>query len=298
MDHVAALAALPAATKADLTDRSDRAGLLHLAGYLVALGFFTALIAAQVPFWPLLMLPQGILLCFLFTLSHECTHRTPFRTPWLNELCGHLIGGLIVLPFNWFRYFHLAHHKHTNQPDRDPELQGGGRPRTFRQYARHLSGWGYWRGGYGVLLSHAAGRIDAPYLPAGRHRAMRIEARVILALHAAALLSLAFSPLLLWVWIVPALIGQPFLRLYLLAEHGHCPPVADMLENSRTTYTNRAIRALAWNMPFHAEHHSFPAVPFHKLPDLNKALAPNLRSTSEGYTEFTGQYLRGLRRDG
>jgi len=100
--------------------------------------------------------------------------------------------------------------------------------------------------------------------------------------------------LLLWLWILPVLIGQPFLRAYLLAEHGLCPPGADMLENSRTTFTNRIIRALAWNMPYHAEHHAYPAVPFHQLPALHDRVRAHLKTTSAGYGEFTADYARSL----
>ena len=86
---------------------------------------------------------------------------------------------------------------------------------------------------------------------------MQREARVLLLIYTAVALSLFYSSFLLWIWIVPVLISQPVLRAYLLAEHGLCPPVADMFANTRTTFTNRLVRALAWNMPYHAEHHAF-----------------------------------------
>ena len=35
---------------------------------------------------------------------------------------------------------------------------------------------------------------------------------------------------------------------------------------------------LAWNMPYHAEHHAFPAVPFHNLPAVNRLIAPRLKT--------------------
>ena len=54
--------------------------------------------------------------------------------------------------------------------------------------------------------------------------------------------------LLVYLWIIPLVLGQPFLRLYLMAEHGRCPHVANMLENTRTTYTTRAMRWLAWSV--------------------------------------------------
>ncbi|MEM8576448.1 MAG: fatty acid desaturase [Pseudomonadota bacterium] len=293
--HVEALAGLTPTQRAALTARSDAKGLVHLAWHLGLIGLTGTGIALQVPGWWLLMLPHGVLLVFLFTLSHECTHDTPFRSRWLNTAVGHALAPVLVLPFTWFRYFHFAHHKHTNDPERDPEITGHGRPETWRDYLIYLSGWGYWTGGARTLWINAFGQVGAPYLPARKHPAIRREARLILALYAVAALSLLASPLLLWLWVVPMLLGQPVLRAYLLAEHGLCPPVADMLENSRTTRTGRMVRALAWNMPYHAEHHAYPAVPFHALPALHAHLAGDLKSVSDGYTGFTAAYLRHLR---
>jgi fatty acid desaturase len=293
-DHRAVLAALPPERRATLTERSDRAGLIHLAGHLGAIVLLALPIALQLPFWPLFLLPLGIAQVFLFTLSHECTHRTPFRTGWINDAVGHAVSLPLVLPFAWFRAFHLAHHRFTNDPDRDPELEGGPRPGTAGALAWHLTGLPYWWGMAKLVWANARGRLDAPYLPEGRKPAMIREARVLLGLYALIGLSLLFSPLALWLWIVPALVGQPFLRVYLLAEHGRCPPVANMLENSRTTFASRLTRALAWNMPFHAEHHSCPEVPFHRLPDLHRDLAPHLRTTAPGYPAFARDYAASL----
>lgn len=294
MDHRALIAAIPTQTKEQLQQRSDRAGLRHLALYVGLLGASSVGIAAQVPLWPLLLIPQGLLLVFLFTLSHECTHKTPFKSAWINEAAGHLVSVPIILPFTWFRYFHLAHHKWTNHPENDPELAGKPRPEDWASLLLYLSGWPYWLGMVKTLLSNVRGRIDAPYLPARQHGAIRTEARILLGLYALAIFSLFFTPILFWLWILPVLICQPALRLYLLAEHGLCPPVANMLENSRTTFTNRMIRFLAWNMPYHAEHHAFPNVPFHQLPALHNWTQTHLKSTSNGYTEFTREYARSL----
>ena len=91
--------------------------------------------------------------------------------------------------------------------------------------------------------------------------------------------------------LAPLVVGFPFLRLYLLAEHGLCPSVANMFENSRTTFTNRPMRWLSWNMPYHAEHHAWPAVPYHALPALHAMTQPHLVRTSDGYTRFTRDYI-------
>ena len=117
----------------------------------------------------------------------------------------------------------------------------------------------------------------------------------MLAIYAVALASLLVTPLLFWVWLLPCLVGQPFLRLYLLAEHGRCAFVANMFENTRTTYTNRIIRFLAWNMPYHVEHHTLPNVPFHRLPELHGHMEGRHAVTSEGYAAFTADYAKALR---
>lgn len=290
LNHCSLIRDLPINLKVELTQRSDVKGLCHLGGYFASLLMCSTAIVLQPPFWPLLLFPQGVLLVFLFTLSHECTHKTPFASGWLNEGTGHVCGVLIALPFIWFRYYHLAHHKFTN----DPELEGGPRPKTWRAWLWYLSGLPYWIGMASVIWKNAFGQIQSPYLPERRHNDMRREARVTLMIYAATLLSLLWTPVLLWLWIVPLVLGQPFLRVYIFAEHGMCPPVANMLENSRTTYTNRLVRFIAWNMPFHAEHHAFPNVPFHQLPQFHKVAQDHLKSTSNGYGAFTSDYLKSL----
>jgi len=123
------------------------------------------------------------------------------------------------------------------------------------------------------------------------------EARIHLALYALiAVASVVMrSAAVLEFWVVPAVLGQPWLRLYLLAEHTGCPLVPDMLANSRTTLTNGIVRFFAWNMPYHAEHHAFPAVPFHALPRLHQRLAPALKVVASGYIDAQRSILKGLR---
>lgn len=111
MDHRAYLATLPADQRTRLQHKCDAAGLWRLFVHVAVIVLFGLLIALKVPGWPVLMVPQGIALAFLFNLQHECTHKTPFRTDWLNEWVGHCVGWVIVQPFLWFRYFHYAHHR-------------------------------------------------------------------------------------------------------------------------------------------------------------------------------------------
>ncbi|MEL6608785.1 MAG: fatty acid desaturase [Pseudomonadota bacterium] len=293
MDHKAVLAGLDAPTRKALTERSDMRGLRHLAGHLSVIAVGAVWIGAGLPGWWAILMPYGVALVFLFTLAHEATHKTPFATPWMNEIAGHMAGLILLLPFQWFRLFHMAHHKHTNDPERDPELAGP-RPDTWLGFLLHVSGLPYWRAMARVLVENATRGAHGDYIPERAIPALRTEARAYLAAYAVVAASLFLSPAAVWLWILPVLVGQPFLRLYLLAEHGRCPPVANMLENSRTTFTNRIVRYLAWNMPYHAEHHAYPMVPFHQLPRLHQHTKSHLKSTSDGYGAFVQDYAREL----
>ncbi len=295
MDHRRFVASIPRGERARLIRRSDRPGLLHLAAHLGAVAALGWGVVAQIPGWPVLVVVQGVAIVFLFTPLHESVHRTAFATPWINRAVARLCGFALLVPAEWFRRFHLAHHRYTHDPGRDPELATPA-PRTLAQYLVHLSGLPVWYGNARTLVRNALGRCDDAFVRRGAQRAVRREARWMLAAYAALLaVSLAAgSSALLLAWVIPALLGQPFLRLYLMAEHGRCPHVANVFESTRTTFTSRLVRALAWNMPYHAEHHAFPAVPWHRLPELHRLARPHLRRTERGYLRFHRALVRDL----
>lgn len=292
MDHKAFLTSLSADQRAALIARSNAKGLQHLAGHWGAIALCVCLILVQAPFWPAIMLVQGILLVFLFTLLHETSHKTPFDSAWINTVVGHVCGFVLVLPANWFRYFHFAHHRFTQIPTKDPEMDSP-KPSTLPQYMWHISGIPIWISHAKTLATNATGRQNADYVPDARRPSVMQESQLYL-LGYAVLLGVSIwqsSLVLVYIWLGPLVIGQPFLRLYLLAEHGRCPPVANMFENTRTTFTNRLVRAVAWNMPFHTEHHTYPSVPFYRLPDLHKLTKPHLLVIADGYADFNKDYI-------
>ncbi len=257
-----------------------------MAAHVAAIVVMSALILSGGTVWWLALPVQGILLIFLFTLEHEATHKTPFANAALNEWVGRVCGVILILPFTWFRYFHLAHHRFTNDPGRDPELLAGAKPTGWAEYVWHVTGLPYWFGMLCQLGTLTLGRGIAEYVPANARRRVVAEARVLIVLYAVVFASFFWSPLLIWLWLVPILIGQPFLRLYLLAEHGRCAFVGDMFVNTRTTLTNRFVRWLAWNMPYHSEHHAMPNVPFHRLPELHDLSRGHLKEVEAGYADF------------
>jgi fatty acid desaturase len=67
-----------------------------------------------------------------------------------------------------------------------------------------------------------------------------------------------------------------------------------MLENTRTTLTNRVVRFIAWNMPYHVEHHAYPSVPFHKLPEFHQHTQAHIKHLDEGYARFNRDFARSV----
>ena len=275
--------------------RSDRRGLIHLAGHLGLIGMcLWGNLAAEGALRWLAMTGQGIAMVFLFTAMHECSHATAFRSRWLNRAVGSIAGMVLLIAPTWFFYFHQDHHKFTQDPDRDPELAAP-KPQGLGGYFLYLSGMPFWAGNLRVLLGTAAGRRDDAYIPASMRHAVAREARIMLAILAMLLTGLAMAGWLVPYLLLPLLLGQPFLRAYLLAEHAGCAEQHDnMLANSRTLLTTGPVRFLAWNMPYHAEHHSFPAVPFHALPRLHRMMKDDILTLEPGYLSFHRRFLARL----
>ncbi len=282
-----------------LETRSDERGLIQFGAHFALLLLTgSAIHIARGSVWIVgAMILHGIALIFLFAAEHECIHRTAFRRRWLNDSVAWIAGLLILLPPAYFRYFHFAHHRHTQDSERDPELATP-KPASLKEWLLQASGWPYWRAEIGLLVSHALGRVSAPFVPLRGRAELVTEARVFLAIYAAAaVISVAAaSDALLIYWIIPAILGQPFLRLYLMAEHTGCALSSDMLANSRTTLSNAAVRFIAWNMPFHAEHHAFPSLPFHALPAVHRLLRGDLKVIAPGYIAVQRSIVAGFAR--
>jgi fatty acid desaturase len=88
-------------------------------------------------------------------------------------------------------------------------------------------------------------------------------------------------------WLLPVVAAQPLLRAILLAEHTACSSDDNAMSNTRTTRTILPVRFLMWNMPFHAEHHRYPALPFFALGPAHEVVGPHLVHVARrGYLGF------------
>ncbi len=280
-----------------LMARSDgpalRRAALHL-GVLAVTGVLLWRLRATGWTLPLLV-AHGYVLAFVFCAFHETAHRTAFRTRWLNTALGTLAGLLIFWPYRNYRVYHWEHHRFTQDAARDPELYFS-KPASVGAYLLVLTGVPNLIRRVSDLLRLAGGRADRPWMAAPERRPLILEARIYLGVYLVVALASALtgSPMALLLWIAPLLVGQAFLRPYLLAEHTACGATRDCLENTRTTRTLALVRLFAWNMPYHAEHHAYPAVPFHALPRLHEHVRARLANLESGYIVATVKVNRYL----
>ncbi len=282
-----------------LSARSDARGALQLSVHVALLGGTGVLIRLSLgsAVLALALLLHGIVLNFLFCALHETVHGTAFASRRLNQAVSSICGWIFLLPAQYFRLFHFAHHQYTQRPDQDPELATL-KPTSIAGYAWHVSGLPNWYNRLKVTLGHALrGRVNQPFVPSGKRRAIVREARILWAgyLSAFAASIILGRAELLTYWLIPLLLGQPFLRAFLLAEHTGCDLGDDGLTNTRTTRTNLVVRILTWRMSFHVEHHLYPSVPFFSLSAARRSMATRLAAPTPGYWAFHRQLLRQMR---
>jgi len=257
--------------------KSDKQGSMQVLWHFGLLVISANLIPAT---W-LSTLVTAFVSSFFFAGLHECVHRTAFRTPVWNDIWAHIFGFLCVRPAAHYRYYHWQHHKYTGNTDLDAELLPGSfldfPVDTIGGYFVYLSGIPFWMDAIFTTVRHARGRCSEIYLVTDRaRRHVTTEARWYSTMYAGlAGLGLS-SPIVggfLWrFWVLPALLGQPFLRFYLLTEHRGRADTSIITENTRTMVTNRLYRKMAWNMSFYQEHHAWPSVPFHRLAHAHELL--------------------------
>jgi len=286
-------------TIGQLSQRSNGRGLGQLGAHLMLLAASGALIwASRGTYWlvPALFV-HGVILSFLFCALHESVHRTAFASRRLNDLVAAFSGAVLLLPPRYFRLFHFAHHRHTQDPANDPELAMP-HPSTLTAYLWRVSGLPNWSKRLSITLRHAvSAQVREPFVPEAKRGAIVREARYLWAVYVGVLVTslVLRSDAALLYWILPALLGQPVLRLYLLSEHLHCTVDDNPFANTRTTYTNAAVRLLTWQMPYHIEHHAYPAVPFHALAKVNTHIRGGIVTSAPGYVALHRGVLRGFR---
>ncbi len=283
----------------ELNTRSDLRGWIQILSHVGAIALFAVLHAqAMGSYWVLLTgFALGVLLNFLYAGQHELSHGTVFATRRVNEFWGRLIGFVMIFPRDFDQVMHFAHHKWTQDWERDGELVR--EPYTLTTYLLWLSGVTYWRNRAFGVVRRARGVIVEPYIRADEEKKVIRESRIHLALYLLIIgASLTFGS---WAWatfwIIPMILTKPVHQLQNTIEHLGLSHEDNILENTRSTRTNGLIRWLCWQMPYHTAHHTFPSVPFWKLRDLNAKIEKQIGGEvwRMGWFEFQIEVIKKLR---
>ena len=278
-DFIGAKGVISTERLAELSTRRNWPGLVQLAGHFGAIAATSWGLSVSWGSWwsmPLFIL-QGILLNYLYAPTHECDHLTAFKSRWLNIWVARLCGFVIFNPSDHHRWTHFVHHRNTQDWQKDTELE---RPeiRSAGQYLLALSGFPLIRSKLKRIWRHAFISANEWYLTPSQQQDVKQAARWHVTGYAVAL----GSALVLQSWWVLVFWWGPFFLMrwsYMLqglGEHTGLTHQPHTLWNTRTFSTNWFMRWVNWNMTYHCVHHTFPGVPFYRLPTLHREVEQQL----------------------
>lgn len=292
-----------------LMQKSDRPALMR---FLIMYILFLATCIWVVVCWSsslwqlaLSQLCFGILSCSMFAALHETAHNTAFRSKRLNQTAAWLAGLAHLYPATLFRELHFTHHRHTHVPGLDPEISLGNKP--MPSVTQNLPSYIGWLTGLPLLLFKLFmlffGAIGMPEIIRKKlYPFVRPEVRLKLALDSMSVLLAHLGVLLLALFVNPGfwglftgqIAGHLLLAGYLTPEHNGLPHEGDVLNRTRSIHASGIVKLLMWNMPYHAEHHAYPAIPFHALPLLHEEMKEELVHKDEGHPAFHLKVVRRL----
>jgi fatty acid desaturase len=224
----------------------------------------------------------------LLVQGHEGTHDLISRNRRVNEFFTWFTLALAGISAEAHRHFHLDHH-HYAHTQKDPEYQ------FFNRVLRGVPGWAY-------LLIPAFAQVavnryglQRDRSSAARHR-VAMELAAGLALHASLAFLLGLRSYLLFV-AAPMLSGLYVASVLRSVTEHHDVAAGSKWTNARSIVTHPVLEFLWSNVNYHLEHHLYPSVPYHALPELRRALAPEYFSHGSNLEAGYGHTALVLLRD-
>ncbi len=241
-------------------------------GILLATAYVTVVVltlAGVIPLWA--AVPVVALLTYQsYTILHDAVHGAiggndrSYR--WLNRALGYTAAWITMIPFTAHRYEHMAHHRHANEEERDPDFHMGSMGDSLLAPLRvALQAWA---SQFSYYAKHRW--YDAP---------PRQNAILCLEVAAALLPRLAVILAGFWVeglalFVLAWLIGAMIL-IYLFAYVVHRPhdQVGRYVDTSTILPPDSGLSRVAVNwfwlyQNYHSIHHLFPRVPFYQYAAL------------------------------
>ena len=220
-------------------------------------------------------------------LRKQCTDAVhtptyvPLPTRWLNETVFWITSLIFGQEVLYRRYSHAAHHTYTMFVDDDAQLPFK-QPVSIRKYLLWYSGALYHSQFLLVLLLHSLGRFSEKtrwFTPSEELPRLTRNSRAFLLIYTGIIVASVYygSTLVLWLWVIPKVIGDPIMLTYAASQHFEMEEnSADLRRSTRSLRPHWLVDLFYWNMSYHIEHHLYPTVPFFALPKLNNLIADRL----------------------
>lgn len=206
---------------------------------------------------------------------HEAGHGTAFRTDWMNSFLYEVASFMVMRESTVWRWSHTRHHSDTIIVGRDPEIAVP-RPPDVKGLIMSIFALPTYPRYFQRLVMHSLGKMtedEKQFIPESEFGKIFFKARIHLAIYVGVVvLAIATSSILPLLFVgLPHLFGTWLMLVYGHTQHtGLAENVLDHRLNCRTVRMNRLNRFLYWNMNYHIEHHMYPLVPYHALPELHE----------------------------
>jgi fatty acid desaturase/NAD(P)H-flavin reductase/nitrite reductase/ring-hydroxylating ferredoxin subunit len=235
---------------------------------------------------------------------HEAGHGTAFRTDWMNNALYEIASFMVMRESTVWRWSHTRHHSDTIIVGRDPEIAVP-RPPDLWAIFKSFFGLPVYPGYFRQIVLHSFGQMSAhekTFIPESEFPKVFRKARLYVAIYAAAIgLAICLQSILPLLYVgLPHVFGTWLMLIYGLTQHtGLAENVLDHRLNCRTVRMNAINRFLYWNMNYHVEHHMFPLVPYHALPQLHEAvkhdMPPPYTSLWDAWREIVPAVLKQVK---
>ena len=296
-----------------LMSKRDRPAILR---FLITFSFWVITGAWVVMSWGgswLLMIAShfvfGLFCTSMFAALHESGHGTAFKSRNLNRIVATIAGIAHMYPAHIFRELHFAHHRYTHIPGKDPEISIGDQPAPSiltnpPLYLAFLTGLPFLLLKVTITLLGLIGSPEftrqkfTPYIRPKMRAQIVVESLFFFLIYGGFIFLAIYVHAGFWGIFTGQIVGHGLLSMYLVFEHNGLPHEGSILERTRSISTNQFINFFLWNMPYHAEHHAYPAVPFHALPELHQALKSELKHQGKGLTALHVETVRNQLRSG
>ena len=215
----------------------------------------------------------------------------------MNSTAAFLSGIAHIYPSTMIRELHFTHHRYTHIPGKDPEISLGNKPIT--SIVSSLPFYLSWISGLPLFMFKnfmvICGTLEMPE-PIRKNAFPFVRPEVRLKLFVNSLIVVGVQVAIViaaihvnpgfWGLLVGQVIGHCFLASYTAAEHNGLPHEGNILERTRSIKAPKFVNFIMWNMPYHAEHHAYPAVPFYSLPELHEVLNDEIIHKDKSHPEF------------